>query len=486
MKKYYDLIKKWALIIMFVIGIITVVFPVIRSCGYTYLCEDDFSFEGGARDLIRDYGNIYVGAAHRMAEYYNTNQGTFLFNYIMSALIVYTRGGLPLLHVYMILIFAAFCASLFNLIRLIVRDMRASLGIFLAVCVTLFGMAGTSAGKEIFLWYTGTLNFLVELTLSFIAASLSISYIRSGRMRYAYLGMIFAFFASGGALNVTASNVGWLLAILIMSFPAVKEKKAAIMPFAGGLAGALLNAVAPGNFNRLDNEVAPLHVGLKNTLFCCLSDEKLLLSSMVFYAALILVFFICVVMETDVIKTKAPLVMLAVVLVGTCLLRFFTMFPLAYANGVDNIGDLAMRMRSSYEVVAKLSYVLLVAVFAQWVRGLLAEKTVLLAGAAMALGLLALVFMYPVVTDEIQSSLSHSIASEFKDGTIPESYQARELVIASLELAHDGSDAVVRVPECRLSAAMYGMGLSENSEEFVNRSAAGLFRLNSVSVIYGD
>ena len=77
MNKFINYIKKWALIILFIIGIMIVVFPVIRSCGYTYLCEDDFSYEGGARDLIRDYGNIYVGAVHRMAEYYNTNQGHF-------------------------------------------------------------------------------------------------------------------------------------------------------------------------------------------------------------------------------------------------------------------------------------------------------------------------------------------------------------------------------------------------------------------------
>ena len=79
-----------------------------------------------------------------------------------------------------------------------------------------------------------------------------------------------------------------------------------------------------------------------------------------------------------------------------------------------------------------------------------------------------------------------SLASDFADGSMKESYTAREYIISSLELAEAGTDATIYVPEFKFAESMYGMGLGEDCNEFVNRSAAGLFRLNSVSVIYED
>ena len=68
---------------IFIIGILCAVVPVIVGCGYTYLCEDDFSFEGGAADAADTYGSNVVAAAHKMVDYYNLNQGTYLFNYLI-------------------------------------------------------------------------------------------------------------------------------------------------------------------------------------------------------------------------------------------------------------------------------------------------------------------------------------------------------------------------------------------------------------------
>ena len=478
--------KKWILTALFAVGIAVVVLPVIAACGYTYLCEDDFSFEGAARDLVLNYGNIYVGAAHRMAEYYKTNQGTFLFNYLMSALMMYSRGGLPLFHLFMIIVSAAFFLSLFHLIRIIAKDITAAMGIFLALCVTFFGMINTYAGREVFLWYTGMLNFLVEFTLSLLAVSFSILYIRTSRMRYAVAGMILGFFASGGALNVTASNVGWLLAVLILTFPAVRDKKLSTLPFAGAFTGAMINAVAPGNFNRLGGEVAPLYVGLKNTFLACLSDEKYLLGSWVFWAAMIAVFLICVYMKTDVISGGVNAATVVVVLAGTCLVRFFTMFPLAYANNADHVLKLGMRMMSSYEIVAKMSYVLFTAVLAQWMRKILEKKVYYVALGAAAIGLLTLAITFPATKEQVKESMTGSLLSDFRNGSIRESYTAREYVITSLELAEDGTDVVIYVPEFRLAESMYGMGLGGEPQDWVNISAAGLFRLNSVSVVYSE
>ena len=83
MEKFIEKHQK-VLRIVLIVGIMCVLVPILLACNYTYLCEDDFSFEGGAQDLVRDYGSSLVGAIKRTGEYYNTNQGTYLFTFIIS------------------------------------------------------------------------------------------------------------------------------------------------------------------------------------------------------------------------------------------------------------------------------------------------------------------------------------------------------------------------------------------------------------------
>ena len=64
-ERYYDLnigesvmdgfCKKYSKVITAVLLILTlmIIVPVVVGSGYTYLCEDDFSFEAGANDMAR-------------------------------------------------------------------------------------------------------------------------------------------------------------------------------------------------------------------------------------------------------------------------------------------------------------------------------------------------------------------------------------------------------------------------------------------------
>ena len=72
------------------------------------------------------------------------------------------------------------------------------------------------------------------------------------------------------------------------------------------------------------------------------------------------------------------------------------------------------------------------------------------------------------------------------DGSLNESYKTREYVMKAMDLAPEGSDLVIEVPWRAHPRSAYGMGLQDSPGEFVNISAAGLFHLNSVVVIYTD
>ncbi len=283
---------KIALLILFLIGLYIVAIPVISACGFTYLCEDDFSFEGGAKDLCIEYGSSIIYAAHRTVEYYNTWQGTFVFTFLIHILRVYYRWDLPGLHVYMIFTCLLFIISLYTLLKTMLKD-KMSGAILLSLSLFLiFAMRVTLPGMELFFWYTGTLNFTLALSMSFLSCSLLIKYVR-GEFKSCLLviGALFAscllaFLSSGGALNIAACNCGWMLAIVIIyGIGAGKDFKwQSLLPFISALAGAIINVVAPGNTERSNVSLAEGHMtafdALRDTLVLCSTEDKFFFTSL--------------------------------------------------------------------------------------------------------------------------------------------------------------------------------------------------------------
>lgn len=475
---------KKILIIIFAIALAVLLIPMISAGAYTYLCEDDFSFEGGAMDLERDYGNIYVGAVHRMVEYYNTNQGTYVFNFLMSALRMYTRGGLPGLHFFMILALSSFFISLIIFIKQLTKDWAGTLGISFVASLMILEMFNTGKSVEIFFWYTGVLNLLLPFIFAFITATLSLYNIRTGKVRFAIAGMITGFIGSGCALNVTAANCAWLLAILILSYPKVKENKLVVLPFVGAFVGAIVNAVAPGNFNRLDDTPLNIFKGLSDNFLCYISDFKLLASDRIFWFSLILAFAIVVLLRIKVLPNGVSKAQLAIAIVGSWLVQYFTLFPVTFANHLSNISDMDQRTFSSCEVVIKLMFIFCIMILAQWINEKKEKPAECASVALIAVSLLFLLITYPATKSALKSGIAYNVINDFKSGAIVENYNAREYIISTLEYSEEGSDVIIYLPLSKTSNAMYGMGLDVDSEWVVNKSAAGLFDLNSVTVIY--
>lgn len=479
--------KKKLLIVIFAIAIAVLVVPVITAGGYTFLCEDDFSFENGAKDLIRDYGNIYVGAFHRMVSYYNSNQGTYLFNYLMSALRIYSRAGLPGFHIFMILSIALFCLTLGNLVRVIVKDWAGTLAVSISLAVLIFSMQYTQMGKEIFFWYTGVLYMLLIFILSFTSLTLSIRNIQTGKLSYAIWGMIIGFFASGGSLGITSANCGWLLAVLILSFPwDSKKTKGFFLPFAGAFVGALINAVAPGNFNRLGDVKLSVWDGFVCTYKACISDAKIMTSSRVFWGTIVFCFFMCIMLKVRILPKNITVMQLVICLVGAELVKYFCMFPVAFPNSWSDMGEFSMRTFSSYEVESKIMNIFIVMVLAQFVVESFAKVGEIVSAALLALAVVFLFVSYPATKSELKAGLSYAVINDFRTGAIQETYLAREYILSSLEMAEDGTDCILYVPSFKRAETMYGMGLGVDCEWIVNRSAAGLYDLHTVTIIYQE
>jgi hypothetical protein len=295
-----------------------------------------------------------------------------------------------------------------------------------------------------------------------------------------------AFLASGGSLNVVCADLSWLIAVVILKREEfVKDKKIAI-PAAVSFVGALINGLAPGNYKRAERDLKEGHStffdALRDTFKCIISEDMFLFTSAVFILMLLLAFVIFTIYKVKVLEGKVTVLNLVIVLVGTWFVRYFTMFPVCFGYHVDEV--INMRTASSYEIVAKFMYFLVVAVLAQFLSEKFEGKTDRIATGVLAVGVLLALIFHSALSEDIKSGMSYISYNDYKTGALQENYAAREYILASLSLTEQGSDAVVYVRPYRPADCTYGMGLGEGPDEWVNKSAAGFYDLNTVTVVY--
>ena len=90
------------------------------------------------------------------------------------------------------------------------------------------------------------------------------------------------------------------------------------------------------------------------------------------------------------------------------------------------------------------------------------------------------------IKESIKEGYTYNLMKELYNGTVRDVYKVREATLSQLDSAADGEDAIVYSNPIPSNKTMYGMRLQVDSEALVNRSAAGLFKLNSVTVIYEE
>lgn len=480
------------LAVIFPVLALCVIVPVMIGGGYTYLCEDDFSFEGGANDMARIWGSGLVGGMVRAYEYYMSTQGTYVFNSTIHLLRVYTRWGLPGFHVFMIALNIAFAGSLFYLMGGLFKRKFIAGAMFFASAVAVYQTGNCGVNRELFYWYTGALNYTLGLTLAFFALGALLRYVHTWSENkkvtaYLVLSAVLAFFASGVALEITSPNCALLLAVAIVGSPIFIENRKIIIPFISAFAGALFNVIAPGNYPKTYEHMAEGHStvfdAFKDTVICYRNEAGKIFGSPIFLMVLACVLTGCVLFKVKIVSRPMTGGLLALTLVGSILVQYFTAFPVCFGYHSDSL--IVMRTTAAYELIAKMMYIFMVVCLAQWImeKEFKAEKVVVIC--AIAAALLFCIFSGKTKED-IKNGFSFMSARDFVSGSMQEAYKTRSYVLMSLELAQEGSDAYIVAPLLGHPESTYGMGLTEDPSAFVNQSAAGLYHLNSVTVVYTE
>ena len=467
--------------------IIAVIATPLTGTMYTFLSEDDFSYESGGSIGAAENQSAIKGAFYKTVNIYVSQQGCYTPMYLDHLIIPFSRFGFPGFHVAMFTYVALFILSLGLISFVLVKDKTASLVVLLTALMSVFTMSYTRMDTDIMYWYTETLGFTLLMAFLFFALYFSIlSFRKEGgaMVECVVLGAVFAFLASGASLTVTAVNCAALLAILILDFEKLKKKKYLAIPFIFGFIGALIKAVAPGNFIRSNDSIQPGHEtlldGIRDTFVCLFRSFPKALD-IVFILMAVLVVAVCIIYKVEVIDGGISHKRMLIIVGGIFVLLLLEVFPAAYGTH-DSVltGHLAIE----HYITTRLFTLFVVVCLAQWIREHWTVSEKALMGLKVAGGVaVLLILVLPFSRNIINDSFTARTFRDFKSGTFKRVYQIREYEISTFQRAEDGSDCIIYQSWDASSESLPSMGITADSEWIVNRSAANLFGLNTTTVL---
>ena len=273
---------------LILIACVTVIAAVVGvtavGAGYTVLSGDDFT-HGVRVGVFHVSLPAYFGASLLyVKDLYMDWQGTFFSMFLQAFLSPINNFGLAQLRAVMVGNVLFFFGSLFALLWAGISFFQGegegvstesgakgkTLTLLRLVILTVFFLtiANGDVYSEIWFWYSGAVAY--SMPFSFLLAALTLLLLinkeetgRRRKMGYGITAGIFLFLSSGGSLVV--AGAGCYAALLLTAVFFLLSRRISVYNlavFGAGLAGALINVAAPGNFSRHDKTAgAGLHFG---------------------------------------------------------------------------------------------------------------------------------------------------------------------------------------------------------------------------------
>lgn len=267
-----------------VILIAAIVGVTAAGAGYTVLSGDDFTHGVRVGAFHVSLPEYFAASLLYVKDLYMDWQGTFFSMFLQAFLSPINNFGLSQLRAVMVGNVLFFFASLLLLLWVGLSFLQPQpdsssgetgagkkrLLPLRAVILTVFAVTITNADvyAEIWFWFSGAVAYSMPFSvlLAALALFLLINKEETGARRktvYAVCAGILLFLSSGGSLAVAGAGCYTAL-ILTAAFFLLSRKINVrnLAVFAAGVAGALINAAAPGNFARHDGTAgAGLHFG---------------------------------------------------------------------------------------------------------------------------------------------------------------------------------------------------------------------------------
>lgn len=311
-----------------ILVIAAMIIPVLLVSLHALPAEDDF-FKAYVMKLKVDENQSYFQSAFNQAKgLYNTVGGYVFANFLSYFFSPLLRGGVKAVQgtAFIINLFFYFSLCFFVINVLIsicnVKNKRVTF----AICILiLFAFTNDYNNSQVLTWYCVLVEYVLLVAGALWGIYFFLKALQSGKKAYALAAALIGFLMSGGALNVTALNCGMYLVVGIIGFWIYKQRRTAVICFVSALAGGIINAVAPGNFNRHDSMSNTYSIGgaIKSAVFHTWSRTQYLLIYTPFILLVVVVFLLALkYINFKRGKYLNPILILGAVFLGVIVVNF--------------------------------------------------------------------------------------------------------------------------------------------------------------------
>ncbi len=347
-------------------------FPIIYYSMCSIPFADDFSNASNMKENLVNAGRL-TATLKTLDWQYNTMGGTWASSFIVNLFMHISEG----------LIWFRICILFSNLL-LFVALLYLSYVIYscymnkLVMDVTalpvfsffVWWLTNNYQNTEMYTWYTVQGEYILPVALICYGAASYIRYVRlDGKGR---VPAFFCFcFASGCALNIIVLGVGVLFMITL---EAVMRKKEVsffnIVTVLFAVIGAIISAVAPGNFNRYGSEEYNITGAVLGTLASVLYRMRYLITKTPYLVMLIVLFILLYKKQTNANqidhRAKHPVCMLII-----CFLAVFLVdYPYVLSRQIDGFREILFEDRAYFvqDFTIYLISIVLVVYFADYIK----------------------------------------------------------------------------------------------------------------------
>ena len=479
---------KKAVQILLIIGVVSFVAMSLYCCRYIHYMADDYSYMTANREIQE--GNPTLSYLHvELWSAWSTYlhwQGVWFTNVLIYLLFGLQTYGLKVFQAVCGICDLLFFIALFYVVYEITSWFQTKeRGLWLwglTAGVLWTGLNTVSPAEELY-WIDVVFSYTVPLFCGLFGIGLYLRFLRKGGLPVFVVGAsVLGFLGSGGPLIGTSFFCAIYLLLALLDWSSRRRLVfRRIVPFLFTLAGALLNALAPGNFERHEAEVGAeyqlAHV-LKETLITTGLRYRGLVTGGFVLGVCILLFVLVFTREEPLFETKwNP----AFFWLWNAFTVYIMIFPFVLAYRLEQY--LSDRVGYEVDLAAGALTVLCTIYTAQWLRNRLSQgECCMFVGQGkgrmlIALGALALVLNF-ALTDWSSAMIPNQVR-ELASGSCREYYEKVGMIYAEIE--NSPEEDVVITAELPRSKVLKELDVRTYADYWANHALARHYDKKTVS-----
>lgn len=478
-------------------NILFLIFSCIIFASFVFLARyalpktDDFANMMYGFNRLNITGSAIKSCLQLTREMYMQQQGTYTASFLATFLLI--KCGTNLLRfryvilVFVLVIFLAYTLLLHSIAKHFHFQHIWGVYLFSALWIAV-DFVGPG---EALLYLSGACVYAFPLSLGFLATTCYLKLMESNHklamILYTILSAGFAFFAAGGVLMAAAMvNIFLVWILLYESYRNHKFMLRGIIPFLGAFSGALLNALAPGNFVRYSSSIGaekPDYISsIWNTLLITCEHLLHLMQQTYFLVALIVIGLFVFFLQTDSTRDQFHLHPL-VLLIANFITCYLAVFPTVLGYHLSPGDPAQERMLFAFGWIASAVLMLTWVYFLMWLKvrghftGQLHARSAAVAALLLVVVSLANVFYIPQFRGDDSRPTLSTIYREYTSGRLDQYYAAYHLALLQADALDVSGQLFIfyEFPETKL---FMESSMSAHTDWWVNQTAAAVYQLS--------